>query len=162
MAQILVSVNSNNQLWENGEASIASRYPTLDKNVYLIKNRAAIWDSWLIADSKGSMCCNWHKLILLEEAFLQKSGDQIAGMDLECISHSQSIREKVAMRKSKVTNYLKSTEKICTMPFGLTTIKIMNSTMHSDYVKIRYGKSSLCQWPFVSSVELKKNPLTSY
>ena len=95
------------ELWKNGEPNITSRDPTLDERSHSMDNRAAIWDSRLIASAgddliltKGDICCNWYKLFTVSEAFQWKPGDSIGGMDIECMSRGSSSRERRTQKQS--------------------------------------------------------------
>jgi len=150
-------------LWENGEANITSRYPTLDENSHSMNNSAAIWDSRLIADgqlilTKGSRCCRWYKLMTVQEAFNWEPGENIGGMDIECMSRHTSSREKSTMKESKFTSYMNSDQELHTVPFGSTTIQVMDPDILNRYIQLRYGKVSPCQFPFAAGVEDEKFP----
>lgn len=153
------------ELWNNGERNITSRYPNLDERSYSMRNKGAIWDARLIATAAGEMiltrgeiCCNWYKLISVPEAFRWKPGDLIGGMDVECMNRQLSRREKSTQRKSGWTEYLKGVDELHTVAYGPTTIQIMDPQIMNRYIEIRYGKLSPCQFPFTNGVNMEKFP----
>ena len=153
------------ELWKNGEPNITSRHPTLDERSHSMNNRHAKWDSRLIASAgddliltRGDICCNWYKLLTVSEAFQWKPGDNIGGMDIECKSRGSSSREKNTQRKSNWTDYLQGTKELYIVPYGPTTIQVMDPRKLNEYIKLRYGKKSPCQFPFSSGLEIEKFP----
>ena len=156
------------QLWEKGDEDISCRYPTLDSKSHSMNNSQAVWDSRLIKVmgkdmilSKGSKCCNWYKFMSTKQAYLWKPGNDIMGIDVECMSRGSSWREKVAMDQSGWTDYMKSKGELATVPFGPTTIQLMEPKILNQYIRLRYGKSSPCQYPYTNGVEAEKFPAVS-
>ncbi len=152
-------------LWENGEKNVSKHYPGLDERSHSMNNGAALWDSRLIKVreedmilSRGSRCCNWYKLMSMDLVFRWKPGDAITGVELECMSRGNSMREKTCMRKSGWTHYMRGTQELFTVPFGPTTIKAMEPNILNRYIQFRYGKSSPCQYPFSDGEGVEKFP----
>jgi len=150
-------------LWNNGESNITSRYPTLDKRSHTMNLKGAIWNPRLIATAdgpliltKGSRCCNWYKLMTVPEAFRWKPGDDIGGMDIECMNRQLSRHEKYSQEHSRWTWYLKSEKELYTVPFGPTTIQVMDPKILNRYIELRYGKVSPCQFPFANGLDIEK------
>ena len=151
------------KLWKNGEKNISSRYPTLDPASHSMNKKGVLWEGRLIptADgevilSRGSRCCSWYKLMTVEEAFLKEPGRHIQGIDLECMSRETSRRERQPRKVSNWTGYMKSNSELYTVPFGPTTIQVVEPNILNRYLELRYAKKSPCQFPFANGLEDEK------
>jgi len=80
-------------------------------------------------------------------------GDNIGGMDIECMSRHLSSREKPAQKKSQWSTHMRSKKHVYTVPYGPTTIQTVPPDMLDQYIDIRYGKKSPCQFPFGDGVK---------
>jgi hypothetical protein len=152
------------ELWEKGQR-VLHLYPNLDHRSYSMNSSKAVWDARLIEIngdnvilSRGSGCCNWYKLMTVEEAFLWTPNNQIGGMDIECMSRQLSQRERPTMNKSNWTEYLKGSGELYQVPFGPTTANMMEPSILNNYILLRYGKRSPCQYPFANGVDEEKFP----
>ena len=150
--------------WEKGQR-VPTVYPNLDNRSYSMNNSAVIWDARLIEMngdnvilSRGTGCCNWYKLMTVEEASMWIPNDQIGGIDIECMSRELSQRERRTMKKSNWTEYLKGSGELYEVPFGPTTANLMEPTILNHYILLRYGKASPCQYPFANGVDEEKFP----
>ena len=155
------------ELWERGDPNITHQYPTLDKRSHSMNNGAAIWDSRLLKDdqnsdlilARGDRCCQWYKFFTVQEAFLWKPGDHIGGMDIECKSRTISWRERRTQSKAGWHAHLNDGGgRILTVPYGPTTVQVMDPDRLNSYIKLRYGKVSPCQFPFSNGQETEKFP----
>lgn len=78
------------------------------------------------------------------------------GIDIECMSRKTSQREVFPQKSSNWTEYLKSEMELYKVPFGPTTIQVMEPKILDSYIELRYGKKSPCQYPFTNGVEDEK------
>mmetsp|Transcript_1296 Transcript_1296/g.3158 ORF Transcript_1296/g.3158 Transcript_1296/m.3158 type:complete len:649 (-) Transcript_1296:102-2048(-) len=154
------------EMWEKGDPNITRHYPTLDERSHSMHNGAAIWDPRLLDIdgtkdmilTRGDRCCSWYKLFTVREAMMWKPGDQIGGIDIECKSRRISSRERGTQSKAGWHKHLAGNGEIPTVPFGPTTVQVMDPGKLNRYVELRYGKVSPCQFPFSNGQEPEKFP----
>lgn len=143
-----------NDLYASGDSNISHHYPALDPNSHSMKNSAAIWDSRLISNdlilSKGSRCCKWYKLLTVQQAFMWRPGGNIMGIDVECMDRGLSSREAATQTQSGWKAHMKARKYLHTVVFGPTTIQLPPPQIVDDYILLRYGKHSPCQFPLGS------------
>ena len=88
-----------------------------------------------------------------------KPGDAIGGIDIECKSRRISMRERETQSEAGWHKHLAGNSEILTVPFGPTTVQVMDPGKLNRYFELRYGKVSPCQFPFSNGQEPEKFPL---